>query len=59
MTDAIDRLNKIEDVLAYDFAGKRYDVGDKFGFVDTTIRFALKHPEIKVQVQALINELAD
>ena len=59
LTDAIDRLNKIEDVLAYDFDGKRYDVGDKFGFVDTTIRFALKHPEIKVQVQALINELAD
>lgn len=58
LTDAIDRLNKTQQVLAYDFEGIRYDVGDKFGFVDTTLRFALEHPEIKNQVKALIKELA-
>ena len=58
LTDAIDRLNKVQPVLAYEFEGRRYDVGDKFGFVDTTLRFALEHPEIKAQVQTLINELA-
>ncbi|MGO3374373.1 UTP--glucose-1-phosphate uridylyltransferase GalU [Brochothrix thermosphacta] len=58
LTDAIDRLNKTQRVLAYEFEGRRYDVGDKFGFVDTTLRFALEHPEIKTQVQTLINELA-
>ncbi|EUJ34066.1 UTP--glucose-1-phosphate uridylyltransferase GalU [Brochothrix thermosphacta] len=58
LTDAIDRLNKTERVLAYEFEGRRYDVGDKFGFVDTTLRFALDHPEIKERVQELVNELA-
>ncbi|CAO1610480.1 UTP--glucose-1-phosphate uridylyltransferase GalU [Brochothrix thermosphacta] len=58
LTDAIDRLNKTQRVLAYEFEGRRYDVGDKFGFVDTTLRFALDHPEIKERVQDLINELA-
>ncbi|ODJ52248.1 UTP--glucose-1-phosphate uridylyltransferase [Brochothrix thermosphacta] len=58
LTDAIDRLNKTERVLAYEFEGRRYDVGDKFGFVDTTIRFALEHPEIKDRVQELVNELS-
>ena len=58
LTDAIDRLNKTERVLAYEFEGRRYDVGDKFGFVDTTLRFALDHPEIKERVQKLVNELA-
>lgn len=58
LTDAIDRLNQTERVLAYEFEGRRYDVGDKFGFVDTTLRFALDHPEIKERVQELVNELA-
>lgn len=58
LTDAIDRLNKTQQVLAFEFEGTRYDVGDKFGFVDTTLRFALDHPEIKHQVKALIKELA-
>jgi UTP--glucose-1-phosphate uridylyltransferase len=42
LTDAIEKLNRKEDVYAYDFEGIRYDVGEKFGFVKTTIEFALK-----------------
>ncbi|WML24557.1 UTP--glucose-1-phosphate uridylyltransferase GalU [Neobacillus sp. OS1-33] len=46
LTDAIQRLNEIQRVFAYDFEGKRYDVGEKFGFVKTTIEFALQHDDI-------------
>lgn len=46
LTDAIQHLNQIQRVFAYDFEGKRYDVGEKFGFVKTTIEFALQHDDL-------------
>ncbi|WP_066309709.1 UTP--glucose-1-phosphate uridylyltransferase GalU [Bacillus sp. FJAT-29814] len=46
LTDAIHQLNQIQRVFAYDFEGKRYDVGEKFGFVKTTIEFALQHEDL-------------
>lgn len=46
LTDAIQRLNQIQRVFAYDFEGTRYDVGEKFGFVKTTIEFALQHEDL-------------
>jgi UTP--glucose-1-phosphate uridylyltransferase len=50
LTDAIQRLNEIQRVFAYDFEGTRYDVGEKFGFVKTTIEFALQHNDIHVEM---------
>ncbi|MFD0697772.1 UTP--glucose-1-phosphate uridylyltransferase GalU [Paenibacillus sp. GCM10027628] len=47
LTDAISALNDAENVYAYDFTGTRYDVGEKLGFIKTTIDFALVHPELK------------
>lgn len=47
LTDAIDTLNKTQRVFAQEFTGKRFDVGDKFGFMTTSIEYGLKHPEIK------------
>jgi len=47
LTDAIQKLNQIQRVFAYDFEGKRYDVGEKLGFIQTSIEFALQHEEIK------------
>ncbi|EIA19461.1 UTP-glucose-1-phosphate uridylyltransferase [Listeria fleischmannii 1991] len=57
LTDAINRLNEIQRVFAYDFEGHRYDVGDKFGFIQTTMAFALEHPELKLEVRQLIDDL--
>jgi UTP--glucose-1-phosphate uridylyltransferase len=45
LTDAIQSLLQVEDVLAYEFDGIRYDCGDKFGFLKATIQIAKKHPE--------------
>lgn len=47
LTDAIAELNQFEAVYAYDFDGTRYDVGEKLGFIKTTIEVALQREEIK------------
>ena len=47
LTDAIDTLNRTQRVFAHEFNGKRFDVGDKFGFMTTSIEYGVKHPEIK------------
>ncbi|MDN4495150.1 UTP--glucose-1-phosphate uridylyltransferase GalU [Ureibacillus aquaedulcis] len=47
LTDAIQKLNESQKVYAYDFEGKRYDVGEKIGFVKTTIDMALENEEIR------------
>lgn len=47
LTDAIQKLNKIQRVFAYDFEGKRYDVGEKLGFITTSIDFALQRDDLK------------
>ncbi|MDM5201148.1 UTP--glucose-1-phosphate uridylyltransferase GalU [Fictibacillus enclensis] len=50
LTDAIQKLNTFQRVFAYDFEGTRYDVGEKLGFIMTTIEFALKDKDIKQQL---------
>ncbi|AQU80259.1 UTP--glucose-1-phosphate uridylyltransferase GalU [Planococcus faecalis] len=47
LTDAIEQLNAVQDVYGYAFEGKRYDVGEKRGFVETTLEFALARPELR------------
>ncbi|MED4224280.1 UTP--glucose-1-phosphate uridylyltransferase GalU [Neobacillus cucumis] len=57
LTDAIQNLNSIQRVFAYDFEGKRYDVGEKIGFVKTTIDFALQHEDLRKDVLEFLNEV--
>ncbi len=47
LTDAINVLCQKRDVFAYQFEGERYDTGNVFGYLDATIDFALKDPEIR------------
>lgn len=46
LTDAIAQLTQTEGVHAYEYQGKRYDCGSKQGFLEATVEFALKHPEM-------------
>jgi UTP--glucose-1-phosphate uridylyltransferase len=46
LTDAIARLLGDENVLAYEFEGRRYDCGNKLGYLEATVELALKHPEV-------------
>lgn len=57
LTDAIDTLNKTQRVFAREFKGKRYDVGDKFGFMKTSIDYALKHPQVQDDLKQYIIDL--
>ena len=57
LTDAIDTLNKTQRVFAREFKGQRYDVGDKFGFMKTSIDYALKHPQVKDDLKQYIIDL--
>ncbi|MBI5937837.1 MAG: UTP--glucose-1-phosphate uridylyltransferase GalU [Betaproteobacteria bacterium] len=50
LTDAIQALLNDEPVLAYEFEGKRYDCGSKAGYVEATVEFALKHPEVGEEI---------
>ncbi len=57
LTDAIDTLNKTQRVFAHQCNGKRYDVGDKFGFLKTSIEYGLVHPEVKDSLKEYLIEL--
>lgn len=46
LTDAIAKLMQHEQVYAYQFTGKRYDCGSKLGYLEATVAYALKHPEL-------------
>ncbi|GAB6991375.1 UTP--glucose-1-phosphate uridylyltransferase GalU [Paenibacillus pini] len=50
LTDALSKLGEIETILAYHFEGKRHDVGEKFGFIQTTIHYALQNKELKAEL---------
>lgn len=57
LTDAIQMLNEEQQVYAYDFEGKRYDVGEIMGFVKTTVEFALKDDRIKDEFEVYLKSL--
>ncbi len=58
LTDAIGKLLKKRAVYGYLFKGKRYDAGDKFGYLKATVDFALKNPELAEQFKSHIIEVA-
>ena len=57
LTDAINVLNKKRQVMAFDFEGRRYDIGDKIGFIMATIDFAIHREDIKEEVIAFLKEI--
>ncbi|SEN61129.1 UTP--glucose-1-phosphate uridylyltransferase GalU [Paenibacillus sp. OV219] len=57
LTDAIQRLNEVQGAYAYDFDGKRYDVGEKLGFITTMIDFALANVELRAPLLAALEEV--
>lgn len=57
LTDALLLLSEQEDIYAYDFEGKRYDVGNKMGFLQATVEFALNRPDLKDDFAAYLKEI--
>ena len=57
LTDALKQLAMVEPVWAYCFEGKRYDVGDKLGFLKATVEFALRRPDLGGPFRSYLEEL--
>jgi UTP--glucose-1-phosphate uridylyltransferase len=54
LTDAIAKLLQAESVMGYLFKGKRYDCGSKLGYLEATVEYALKHPQLKHDFMAYL-----
>ncbi len=57
LTDGLQNLLSKERILAYKFRGKRYDAGEKLGFLKTTVEFALKNSEVGPAFRAYLKSL--
>ena len=57
LTDALKQLALVEPVWAYCFEGKRYDVGDKLGFLKATVEFAMRRPDLGGPFRSYLEEL--
>ena len=57
LTDAIKIMNQTQAVLAYYFEGKRYDIGNKVGFIRATLDFALQRPDLREEVLKYLKEI--
>lgn len=58
LTDGIARLLTEERVQAFAFEGRRYDCGSKLGYLEATVDFGLKHPEVAAEFAAYLRGLA-
>jgi UTP--glucose-1-phosphate uridylyltransferase len=59
LTDALKTLAKYEAIYAYNFEGRRYDVGDKLGFLEATVDFALKRLELRDEFMNFLTNKID
>ncbi|MCP3773468.1 UTP--glucose-1-phosphate uridylyltransferase GalU [Paenibacillus sp. MZ04-78.2] len=59
LTDAIQKLNELQQVFAYHFEGVRYDVGEKLGFILTSLDFALMNQELRSPLLHALQEIVD
>ena len=58
LTDALLKLLEEEKVYAYEFEGRRYDVGDKLGFLKATVEFALSRDDLKGPFKEYLKKIA-
>lgn len=59
LTDAINKLNRTQRIFAKKIDGKRYDVGNKLGYMKKSIEYGLVHPETKDEFKQYLIELSD
>lgn len=57
LTDALKVLAKEQAMYAYDFVGRRYDVGDKQGYLEATVEYALRRPELREKFLRYLQEI--
>jgi UTP--glucose-1-phosphate uridylyltransferase len=56
LTDALQSLLTEQQVLAYRYHGTRFDCGSKLGYLKATVEFALRHPEVRADFEAYLQD---
>lgn len=59
LTDALKALAKEQSMYAYDFEGRRYDVGDRLGFLEATVEYALRREDLNDDFKAYLKNVID
>lgn len=59
LTDAIASLNQVEAVFAYNFEGVRYDVGERLGFIQTTLELAMQREDLKTDLVEILKRILE
>lgn len=59
LTDAMNTLKNRQGFIGYKFAGKRYDAGDKFGFLQANIAYGLRNPETAPRLREYLTQLVE
>jgi len=57
LTDGLRELNKVQEIIAYEFEGRRYDVGDKLGFIKANIEYGLRRSDLNAELVRYLQEL--
>lgn len=57
LTDALVELNRVQPMTAFTYGGRRFDVGEKLGFIEATLELALEQPELRASVLTLMEGL--
>lgn len=57
LTDALLKLSKVEEMYAYDFEGRRYDVGKKIGFLEATVEYALRREDLREEFLEYLKQI--
>lgn len=59
LTDALKVLSKEQGMNAYDFIGRLYDVGDKLGYLEATVEYALRREDLKDKFVEYLKEIVE
>ncbi|HEY8279990.1 MAG TPA: UTP--glucose-1-phosphate uridylyltransferase [Bdellovibrionota bacterium] len=59
LTDSLQALAKKRKMYAYRFEGRRFDAGDKFGYLEANLYYAMKRPELRDRAKRLVSDLAE
>lgn len=59
LTDALQKLNESQAILAYEFEGNRYDVGDKLGFMKASIEVALQYDDLREELITYMKKIVE
>ncbi|KUO76027.1 MAG: UTP--glucose-1-phosphate uridylyltransferase [Desulfosporosinus sp. BRH_c37] len=57
LTDGLRELNKVQEIIAFDFEGRRYDVGDKLGFIQATIEYGLRRGDLSNELKTYLHQI--